>query len=90
MPIRRSENMSLEKVSNNLKTLGAMAFTVCLVVIMLAKFLTISGSTTESNAVINAFIDAIGSVGDWAVIIVLGVIAGYLLKSALMGSGKKE
>jgi len=70
---------SLRTVAMGAKDVANIAIVVAAVLVILAKFLTISGSTTASNTAINSFITAIGGFADWGAIMVLIVVIVWAL-----------
>lgn len=72
--------MNLKSLDKNIEIIGSIAITAAITLIMLAKFTTVSGITTAANTAISTFITAIGSVADWADLIVLALVAAILYK----------
>jgi len=67
--------------------LGRAGMIIALTLIVLATFLNVGSSTTESNSAINAIISAIGDIPTWIAILVVVAMAAVVM--AAFG-GKKR
>lgn len=79
--------MSIGKITEHAQALTAMAFVVGLGLIILGKFQSVSGITTDANTAVGNFITGIDDYADWIGIIVLVGVGSYLLASFIKSKG---
>ena len=69
---------SMKSVLNNITGIGQIVITVAFLLILLANFLTISGTTTESNTAINTGITQVGTIMNWLGIAILAFVIVWI------------
>jgi hypothetical protein len=70
--------MDLGTLEKNIEQMGSIVIGITVVLIMLSKFMAISGIGSVANASILKWITAIGGIADWGQILIIILIVAVL------------
>jgi len=73
-------------LSKEVKQWGTLAMVIVVVSIILVKFKSITGATSETNATVDLFVTGFQEPGNWIIIVIVGLVGFALIK--MFGSKK--
>lgn len=67
-------------LTSNIKSWTSLAMVIVVASIVLVKFKSVSGSTTETNSTVDLFVTGFQEPANWIGILVIALLGGYLIK----------